>query len=146
MAIELNELKKLLPHTYPFMLIDRVVALEQGKSLTVIKNISSDEWVFDSDESLHEQVFPEVLLIEAAAQAALLLYKLSHVTTASDQTIMVIGKTKVEFLGRVFPGDVLEMKVSAERFLPSGGYTHVGLSVRGESVAHVEVFYGIKKG
>ena len=71
MELTHQELRKILPQAHPFMMIDRVVDIKKGKSLTAIKNITANEWPFLSNLN-H---FPETLLIEAATQAALVLYK-----------------------------------------------------------------------
>ncbi len=68
-----NDLKQILPQAYPFLMIDRVEEYIEGKSLIAIKNITADEWFFQNHEDPLNttQHFPETLLIEAAAQAAL---------------------------------------------------------------------------
>jgi len=90
--LEYDQLKDILPHTYPFLLIDRVIDYTPGESLTAVKNITANEWSFggfgqtvpreagglsDSrqlsdvgSQSKEMEIFPETLLIEAAAQAA----------------------------------------------------------------------------
>ncbi len=65
-----NELKKILPQAYPFLLIDHVDHYTPGESLVAIKNITANEWPF-SQERPQLNHYPETLLIEAAAQAAL---------------------------------------------------------------------------
>ncbi len=71
--LDYNDLKRILPQAYPFLMLDRVVEYTEGQSLIAIKNITANEWFFqeaedDPNETKH---FPETLLIEAAAQAAL---------------------------------------------------------------------------
>ena len=74
MQLNSNQIAKILPQSYPFLMIDRVVDFKKGESLTAIKNITGNEWFFD-DQSCKTGVFPETLLIEAAAQAAILFYR-----------------------------------------------------------------------
>lgn len=69
MELNSNQIVQILPQSYPFLMIDRVVDFRKGESLTAIKNITGNEWFFD-DQSCRSEVFPETLLIEAAAQAA----------------------------------------------------------------------------
>ena len=78
-----NDLKRILPQSYPFLLLDRVEEYSEGQSLVAIKNITADEWFFQEaeDDPSKTQYFPETLLIEAAAQAALVLY---HVNVAHN--------------------------------------------------------------
>ena len=71
--IDHQTIKKILPQAYPFLLIDRVEEFKAGESLVAIKNITANEWPFEQDD--RDQVyFPPTLLIEAAAQAALVLW------------------------------------------------------------------------
>ena len=74
MFLDSNQIARILPQSYPFLMIDRVTAFQKGESLTAIKNITGNEWVFDG-QSCPTGVFPETLLIEAAAQAAILFYR-----------------------------------------------------------------------
>ena len=71
-----DALRKILPQAHPFLMIDRVQEYIEGESLIAIKNITADEWFFQDafEGSSQIQHFPETLLIEAASQAALVLY------------------------------------------------------------------------
>ncbi len=68
-------IKDILPQSYPFIMIDRIVEFKKGESLTAIKNITGNEWIYEG-QNVKNNIFPETLLIEAAAQAALVLYGL----------------------------------------------------------------------
>ncbi len=81
MHLNSNQIAAILPQSYPFLMIDRVVDFQKGESLTAIKNITGNEWMWEGQcrppagaESPWDttNVFPETLLIEAAAQAAIL--------------------------------------------------------------------------
>ena len=74
--LTLDDLKHILPQAYPFLMIDRAEQYIEGKSLTAVKNITADEWFFQNDEAHFHPTkhFPETLLIEAAAQAALVSF------------------------------------------------------------------------
>ena len=67
-AIEINEIMALLPHRYPFLLIDRVIGFEVGKSLHAIKNVSINEPFFQGHFPI-KPIMPGVLILEAMAQA-----------------------------------------------------------------------------
>ncbi|MBI3616986.1 MAG: hypothetical protein HY210_02055 [Candidatus Omnitrophica bacterium] len=69
MELNSNQIAQILPQAYPFLMIDRVADFREGESLTAIKNITGNEWVFEG-QSCQTGAFPETLLIEAAAQAA----------------------------------------------------------------------------
>ena len=70
--IDYQTIREILPQAYPFVMIDRIIDFKKGESLTAIKNITGNEWVYDAEHESNP-VFPETLLIEAAAQAALVL-------------------------------------------------------------------------
>lgn len=71
--LDYHQLKTILPHAYPFLLIDRVEQYQPGESLLAIKNITADEWPFTQCPERFQH-YPETLLIEAAAQAAFIFY------------------------------------------------------------------------
>src|SRR3989338_8135555 len=71
MHLNSSQIAAILHQSYPFLMIDRVVDFKKGESLTAIKNITGNEWVFEG-QPCQTGVFPETLLIEAAAQAAIL--------------------------------------------------------------------------
>lgn len=91
MELNSNQIAQILPQSYPFLMLDRVVDFKKGESLTAVKNITGNEWVFcspltpfganpepsrrDEGQPCQTGVFPETLLIEAAAQAAILFYR-----------------------------------------------------------------------
>ena len=70
--MQIGEIKKFLPHRYPFLLVDRVVELELGKRILAYKNVTANEEVFNGHLP-KEPIFPGVMIIEAMAQAAGLL-------------------------------------------------------------------------
>ena len=72
MLMDVNEIREHLPHRYPFLLVDRVVALECGKSITAYKNVTVNEPFFDGHFP-DKPIMPGVLIVEAMAQAALLV-------------------------------------------------------------------------
>ena len=140
-----EELKKILPQSYPFLLIDRVESYVSGESLIAIKNISANEWVFQGSEdgANQTQYFPESLLIEAAAQAALVLYHLTKVK-GGQRPLYILGRANGEFFSRVEAGDQIRFQVSAGKMLGSGGYSNIHVSRRDEKVSDVEIFYSVR--
>ena len=74
MQLNSTQIAQILPQSYPFLMIDRVVDFKKGESLTAVKNITGNQWVFEG-QPCQTGVFPETLLIEAAAQAAILFYR-----------------------------------------------------------------------
>lgn len=137
------ELQKILPQAYPFLLIDRVENVQPGQSLVAIKNITSDEWpLMKCSERLSH--YPEALLIEAAAQAALVLYRANHQEQSAPKPVF-IGKVKAEFFSQVHVGDKVLLNVKSSRTFGNGGYSDVEILVESEKKADVTAFYSIPK-
>ena len=115
LPIDVERIARMLPHRYPFLLIDRVVAFEHGKRLTAIKNVTINEPFFQGHFPGHP-VMPGVLMIEAMAQACGVLIKLS---VPHDPTVpMVFYLVKVDkarFNRIVVPGDRLTLEVHHKR-------------------------------
>ncbi len=141
MIIDHNQLQKILPHAYPFLLIDRVLEYKKGESLLAIKNITADEWPFN-DFAFKTSVFPETLLIEAAAQAALVLYHVSKVKEGEPRPKYMLGRTKGEFEKRIIIGDVIFFRVTA-KILSWGGYNVIQISGAKENVAIIQIIYRV---
>jgi len=113
--IPIDEILTYLPHRYPFLLIDRVVALEPGRSVTALKNVTYNEPFFPGHFP-HQPIFPGVLILEALAQAAAVL---SFVTMerkpTPDSVVLYAGIDKARFKRPVVPGDQLLLEVSILR-------------------------------
>ncbi len=108
MNLDVNDIQRMLPHRYPFLLIDRVVELEPGKSIVAIKNVTINEAFFQGHFP-GKPIMPGVLQIEALAQAGgVLVYK--SVQT-DDNIVYFMSIDKVKFRKPVVPGDQLRLEV-----------------------------------
>ena len=106
---DINAIKKILPHRYPFLLIDRILEMKPGESLTAIKNVSVSEPFFQGHFP-NQPVMPGVLIIEAMAQACSFL--LLHTTDEPEKKLMYFsGIDKSRFRRQVYPGDQIFFKV-----------------------------------
>jgi len=110
-TLDIQEIKELLPHRYPFLLVDRVSAYEPGESLTAIKNVSFNEPCFQGHFP-ERPIFPGVLIIEAMAQAAALLGCVSMGEKPETGSIYyLVGVDNVRFKKTVRPGDQIILNV-----------------------------------
>lgn len=111
MKMNINEVMNYLPHRYPFLLIDRVLELELGKSIVAIKNVSFNEPHFIGHFPA-QPIMPGVLIVEALAQATGILAFKSEVGKPIDgQIYMLVGVDKVRFKRMVEPGDQIRLEV-----------------------------------
>ena len=116
LPIDIERIREMLPHRYPFLLIDRVVGFESGKRITAWKNVSINEPFFNGHFPAHA-VMPGVLVIEALAQAGGLL---SHMTRGGPSVGKLSYLVKVDaakFSRMVVPGDRLELDVELKRVI-----------------------------
>ncbi len=106
-TMDINEIKGFLAHRYPFLLIDRVVDFEKGKTLTGIKNVTVNEPHFNGHFP-DVPIMPGVLIIEAMAQATGLLGFRSLGERPQENMLYILaGVNKVKFRKQVVPGDQL---------------------------------------
>jgi len=110
-TLDINEIIKYLPHRYPFLLVDRVTELEEGKRVVAIKNVTINEPFFPGHFPNHP-VMPGVLIVEAMAQAAAVLsFKSMGVMPDENSLVLFAGIDNVRFKRPVTPGDQLVMEV-----------------------------------
>lgn len=112
MLMDIDEIKRYLPHRYPFLFVDRVTELESGKRIVGYKNVSINEPYFQGHFPQY-QVFPGVLLTEAMAQVAGILgFEMAGKTPEDGSIYMLVGVDNVRFKRPVVPGD--QVKLEAE--------------------------------
>jgi len=110
-----EEIKRFLPHRYPFLLVDRVLECVPGESLTAIKNVSVNEPFFQGHFP-QVAIMPGVLIIEALAQATGLLgFRTMSESPRDDLLYMLVGVDNVRFKRQVIPGDQLTLKAKLEK-------------------------------
>lgn len=106
-TLENRDILNYLPHRYPFLLVDRVLECDPGKSIAAIKNVTCNEDFFNGHFPT-EPVMPGVLIVEALAQAAGLLFFLTTETkTDMNRLFYLAGINKARFKRVVIPGDQL---------------------------------------
>ena len=113
--MDIHEVLKYLPHRYPFLLIDRIISIDPGKSLVALKNVTINETFFMGHFPEHP-VMPGVLILEAMAQAGgVLAYKSTN--TFPDQGVLYYfaGIDNARFRRIVEPGDQLRLEVKVLR-------------------------------
>lgn len=110
--IDVEKIKAVLPHRYPFLLIDRVLEVVEGKSLKALKNVTVNEPFFQGHFP-GKSVMPGVLIVETFAQATALLgaFGLDETRTSEDDLYYLVGVDKTRFRKPVVPGDQLILDI-----------------------------------
>lgn len=138
LPLDVIGIQKLLPHRYPFLLVDRVVAFERSTSIVCRKNVTINEPFFQGHFP-SKPVMPGVLLIEALAQAGGLLTHLSAITDSDGKVFYLVKVDNAKFSRMVVPGDQLELNVTLKRTIRNMALFEGVARVDGEQVACAEI-------
>jgi len=140
LPINVEQIQQLLPHRYPFLLVDRVIDIEPDVNVVALKNVTINEPFFQGHFPSHP-VMPGVLVVEAMAQTAGLLTQISR-RIKGDQGSPLFYLVKVDnarFSAPVIPGDQLRFEVSQKRLVRGMGLFVARTLVDGKEVASCEL-------
>ena len=113
-TMEIEEIKRFLPHRYPFLLVDRILSWEIGKKIVGLKNVTINEPFF-MGHFPKNPIMPGVLIMEAMAQVGGILALLSVPENLGNPAIFLMGLDKARFRKPVVPGDQLIMELEVIR-------------------------------
>mgnify|MGYP001306868278 CR=1 FL=1 len=130
----IQDIQNALIHRYPFLLIDRVVHFEDGKTIKAIKNVTINEPFFQGHFP-GRPVMPGVLILEAMAQTAAVLAMKSSKGIPEGKAVLLVGADQVKWKKMVLPGDVLEITISFIKNKAVFWYFSGEVKVNGELVA-----------
>jgi 3-hydroxyacyl-[acyl-carrier-protein] dehydratase len=142
-ALEVGDIIELLPHRYPFLLVDRVLDFEEGKSLNAIKNVTMNEPFF-TGHFPGNPVMPGVLLIESLAQAGAILAYLTTKSSPKDNIFYLASMDNAKFKQMVKPGDQLNLKVGIINRKKSFWKIFGQASVDGQVVCSVDILSAMR--
>jgi len=117
-VLESQEIQEIIPHRYPFLLVDRIIELEEGKRAVGIKNVSSNEPYFQGHFPGHP-IMPGVLIMEALAQVGTVI--ILSMPEYRDYLALFAGLDDVKFKRQVIPGDQLRLEVELVRLRKTFG-------------------------
>lgn len=135
--MDIQKIQSLLPHRYPFLLVDRVVESEPGKRLVAIKNVTVNEPFFQGHFP-SKPVMPGVLLIEAMAQATGLL-AMESANVPKEAIYYLVGVDKARFKSPVVPGDQVRLEVDVLKHRRDIWVFAAEAKVDGKMVASAEI-------
>jgi 3-hydroxyacyl-[acyl-carrier-protein] dehydratase len=144
MQMDIHEILELLPHRYPFLLIDRVLSIDPDKSIVALKNVTINEPFFPGHYP-HHPVMPGVLIIEAMAQAAALLSFKSTGSKPDEKSVYYFaGIDGARFKRPVSPGDQMIIKVELLRSMRGLFKFSAAVEVDGQLAAEAELMCTVK--
>jgi beta-hydroxyacyl-ACP dehydratase FabZ len=109
--LDINGIKKLLPHRYPFLFVDKVIEFKKNDYMKTIKNVSGNESYFEGHFP-NFPIMPGVIIIEAMAQTSALFYLLNNDITENTKNVFFMSIDNCKFRKPTFPGDTLTFKVT----------------------------------
>lgn len=136
----IKEIKEILPHRYPFLLVDRITELEEGVKISGYKNVTANEQFFQGHFP-EEPVMPGVLILEAIAQVgAVAILKKEEF---KGKIPLFAGADKVRFRQKVVPGDKLELTCEIIKLRGPVGIGKGVATVDGKKVCEAEIMFAI---
>ena len=134
----IKEIMSLLPHRYPFLLVDKILELEEGKRIVGIKNVSINEPFFQGHFP-GSPIMPAVLLLEAMAQTGGILVLSLEGEKSKTRNVLFLGIDKARFRKPVYPGDQVRFELVALQRKKSVWKFKGEASVEGTLVAEAEL-------
>lgn len=142
-TFDIRQILEMLPHRYPFLLVDRVLEYVPNKRVVAVKNVTVNEPFFVGHFPVRP-VMPGVLILEAMAQAcSLLIYKSRSVPSTTLYYLVRVDKTK--FRRPVIPGDQLVLMASPKRSIHNVGCFETRAEVDGKLAAEAEIWCAAKE-
>ena len=140
LPVNVEQIQQLLPHRYPFLLVDRVIEIVPDQSVVALKNVTINEPFFNGHFPGHP-VMPGVLIVEAMAQAAGLLTQISNRIKGNTGSPLfyLVKVDNARFNAPVVPGDQLRLEVSVKRVMRGMGLFAARTLVDGKEVASCEL-------
>jgi 3-hydroxyacyl-[acyl-carrier-protein] dehydratase len=143
MQLDFEEIKKLIPQRFPFIMIDRIVELEPGKHATALKNISGNDMVF-LGHFPEKAIMPGALILEAMAQTAIILFAASKSETSSPKPLYYFGSVKARFLHPAIPGDQMKIKVVNVKTMLTGAFVSAEAFVDEKKITEAELVFSVQ--
>lgn len=140
MMLEADQIEAIIPHRYPFLFVDRIVELDEGKRGVGIKNVSANEWFFEGHFP-GRKVMPGVLIVEAMAQVAAVT--LLKGVAMAGKTPLFGGIEQMRFRRPVVPGDQLRLEFTLEKMRGPIGRGHVRATVDGKLAAEGTISFAL---
>ena len=139
-----EKIQSILPHREPFLFIDEIIEIDGTKKVVAVKNIKDNESFFEGHFP-DNPIMPGVLIIEAMAQASIILYYVCKPEIAKTHPNYYLGKIKAEFLSPVFPGNKLILETNNVKVIDEAAVIDALARVDNRVVAKANFVLAIKK-
>jgi 3-hydroxyacyl-[acyl-carrier-protein] dehydratase len=144
MQLDFEEIKKLIPQRFPFIMVDRIIEMEPGKRAVAIKNVSGND-IFFLGHFPDKAVMPGAGILEGMAQTAIIMFaSATQQDKGAAPPLYYFGSVKARFLGVVVPGDQLILKVESVKSLPTGAFVSGEAFVGEKKVTEAELVFSVK--
>lgn len=140
-ALNIEQIKEIIPHRYPFLLIDKILEVEEGKRAVGIKNVTVNEPFFQGHFPDYP-VMPGVLIVEALAQVGAVA--ILKAPANKGKLVLFAGIDKVRIRNQVKPGDTLELTVEITRLKGPVGKGHAVARVDGKVALEGELMFALQ--
>ena len=140
--LNFEEVRELVPQKYPFLFIDKVIELQKESRIVCLKNISGNEPFF-AGHFPDFAIMPGVLIVEALAQASIILFKKSFDTEQNKDKVFLLASVNVRFSKPVFPGDQLILEVDIEKVISSAAIVKGVAKVKDKVVTKATLSFGV---
>jgi beta-hydroxyacyl-ACP dehydratase FabZ len=138
MLMDVNEIQRIIPHRYPFLLVDSILELDPARKIVGIKNVSINEPFFQGHFP-GAPVMPGVLIVEAMAQVAAVMV-LKEIADRENKLVYFSGIDRARFRQPVVPGDQIRIVVEVIKMRPRHGKLKAEAYVKERMVAEAEIF------
>jgi 3-hydroxyacyl-[acyl-carrier-protein] dehydratase len=144
MQFDFEEIKKLIPQRFPFIMIDRILEVEPGKRAVAIKNVTGNDILF-LGHFPEKAVFPGAAIIEAMAQTAIVLFATENRSVdEGEKPLYYFGSVKARFLNPVVPGDQIRITVVNVKSLPNGAFVSAEAFVDDRKISEADLVFSVK--
>ncbi|MBO8162853.1 MAG: 3-hydroxyacyl-ACP dehydratase FabZ [Brevibacillus sp.] len=138
-----DDVRRLLPQSYPFVLVDVIEEWERNSRIVCRKNVTGNEWMIPGHFPA-QAIYPGVLLIEGMAQSAILLFRLDRTKPDDADSSFMIAGVKARFLRPVVPGDQIRYECTVIKMVSTGGVVEATAQVDGEIAAKADLTFAVQ--